>query len=469
MTATADPKPLTILELRASNVKRLRAVAIKPDGNLVVLSGKNGAGKTSVLDSITYALAGERAVCKQPVRRGQDKGTIEVDLGEYRVRRTFTKEGGGSLVVLSPEGARYPSPQALLDKIAGTLTFDPLAFAGMKEEEQAETLRALVNLDFKELDAEHARVFAERTTVNRDGKALVARFDAAPHHDGVPEAEQRSAEILSEREAAESVNERNDGVRQAAKDAQRDADTAEAAIETAGQHVDDARSVVAATERKIAQLQAELVEQRAEVVRREGAVETKRGTAQRLREAATAKASEAAELVDVDLAPFATRLVEVEAVNKKVRENLARAALERQVEAKRAERESLTSRLEAIERQKAEAIAAAKMPVEGLGFDASGVVTFNGIPLDQASHAERLRVSVAIGLAMNPRLKVLLIRDASLLDEDGMRLVAQMAQDAGAQFWLERVGQDEATTVLIEDGHVAGVEQPAETEGAVRS
>ena len=57
---------------------------------------------------------------------------------------------------------------------------------------------------------------------------------------------------------------------------------------------------------------------------------------------------------------------------------------------------------------------------------------------------------------MNPRLRVLLIRDASLLDRESMRLVADMARAAGAQLWLERVEVDDQTTVLIEDGQVAG-------------
>jgi hypothetical protein len=93
------------------------------------------------------------------------------------------------------------------------------------------------------------------------------------------------------------------------------------------------------------------------------------------------------------------------------------------------------------------------MPVTGLGLSEDGV-TLNGLPLDQASAAEQLRVSVAIGIAMNPRLRVLLLRDASLLDRDSLALLADMAKAAGAQVWLERVEDDSATAVVIEDGMV---------------
>ena len=76
-----DPKPLTILQLQASNVKRLRAVNIRPDGQVVVLGGKNGAGKSSVLDAITYALAGERAAALAALTQAIDLGIRDPLLG----------------------------------------------------------------------------------------------------------------------------------------------------------------------------------------------------------------------------------------------------------------------------------------------------------------------------------------------------------------------------------------------------
>jgi len=86
------------------------------------------------------------------------------------------------------------------------------------------------------------------------------------------------------------------------------------------------------------------------------------------------------------------------------------------------------------------------------GLDDPGV-TLDGVPFEQASSAEQLRCSVAMGLALNPKLRVLLIRDGSLLDEDSLRMVAEMADAQGAQVWLERVG-DGVAGVLIEDGEV---------------
>lgn len=463
---TAAQKPLIVKRLTASNVMRLKAVDIAPDGSLVVLGGKNGAGKSSCLNAITAALGGKERICREPLRRGAEVGEIVLDLDEYVVRRVFLKDGTTNLTVSSKEGARFPTPQTLLDKLYGDLSFDPLTFARADSKRQSETLRKYLRLDFTLLDEERARVFAQRTNVNRDGQALRSRFDAAPHYPTAPEAEQSAASILAERDQAQVKNDENAQQRQRAKDAARDVRTAADAVQSAERSVEDARAAAQHTTDEIVRLQALLSRQGADVREREAEVERRQGTVRTLQAKAEELATAVAALADQDLAPFGGRVKEVETVNAQVRANVARATLAKDLEAKRTESATLTARLEAIDGEKAGAIAAARMPVEGLGFDATGV-TFNGLPFDQASSAEQLRVSVAMGLALNPRLKVLLVRDGSLLDHESLALVAKMAEDAGAQVWIERVEADDAVTVLIEDGQ--NVPAHADAGEAVRS
>src|SRR3970040_1173840 len=102
--------------LTAENGKKLVAVEIHPTGDVVTISGRNGAGKTSVLDSIWWALAGTSAIQKQPIRKGQKRARIRLDMGELIVERKFS-ESGSTLAVESADGARYPSPQKMLDAL----------------------------------------------------------------------------------------------------------------------------------------------------------------------------------------------------------------------------------------------------------------------------------------------------------------------------------------------------------------
>ncbi len=141
----------------------------------------------------------------------------------------------------------------------------------------------------------------------------------------------------------------------------------------------------------------------------------------------------------------------------------AKVVANREYDAQRARRESLirkseelTRKIEEIDAAKAKTLGEAKFPIQGLAFD-ENAVTFRGLPFDQASSAEQLAVSVAMGLALNPKLKVLLIRDGSLLDEESLALVARMADEAKAQVWIERVGDGAECSVVIEDGQLRGV------------
>jgi DNA repair exonuclease SbcCD ATPase subunit len=119
-----------ILRLTAENVKKLKVVDITANAGMNQITGKNGSGKTSVLDSIWWALGGKDGIQAVPIRKGQEKAFIRLDLGELIVERRFNASGTTTLSVKNSEGAAYPSPQSMLDALVGSLSFDPLAFSG---------------------------------------------------------------------------------------------------------------------------------------------------------------------------------------------------------------------------------------------------------------------------------------------------------------------------------------------------
>jgi len=404
-TATDASRPLTIVRLTAENVKRLRAVSITPSGDLVVLSGRNGQGKSSILDAITYALGGAHTVCSEPVRRGEESAEVVCDLGDLIVTRKFAAGGRSVLEVTNREGLRYPSPQKILDELTGRLAFDPLAFTKMEPRKQSETLRAITGLDFSEAEGRRKMAFDERTASNREAKAAKARLDGIPKVEGLP-AQTIAASVLAGQLAT----------------AQR------------------SNSESAAVRLRSTQLQAEVERLRLELGHAEDAV------CECLERVATLPG-------DVDVDALVAQMSEIDATNVKVRRQEQRAEIEADYNERTEHSHELTQQIESIDLCQQQAIAEAKMPVAELGLRDGGV-TLNGLPLEQASAAEQLRVSVAIALAMNPRLRVLLIRDASLLDRDSLALVAEMAREANAQVWIERVESDDATAVIIEDGMV---------------
>ena len=162
----------------------------------------------------------------------------------------------------------------------------------------------------------------------------------------------------------------------------------------------------------------------------------------------------AAALPDVpDLDKLRAHLHDVEALNATVRDNRRIAADREAQKALQDHYTALTHSIDAIDRQKADALAAAQMPVDGLGFDDGGV-TFGGVPFAQASSAEQIRVSLAMAMALNPTLRVVRICDGSLLDADSMAAIRAAAEAADVQVFVEMVGDGggDPAAVVIEDG-----------------
>jgi hypothetical protein len=408
---------MKLIELRAENFKRLKAVTIHPSGAVTPIVGRNGAGKTSVLDAITAALGGLGYSPELPIRIGEDHAEVIADLGDIKVRRRWTAKGS-TLEVSTPEGAKYPSPQAVLDKVVGQLGFDPLSFGRLPSGQQALTLAKIAGLDLEAHEAKRRAVFDERTAVNREHKTASAQLAAMP----MIEAPEQEVSIDAIADRLQGANTHNVGRERAIAEVNR----------ITGLHTQAAA--------KVERLKRELAAAEADELRGRDALAKAKAAAEQIGEA-------------VNLDHLRREFSEAESVNAKVRQRKARVAKAADVEAIKAKADALTVRIEAIDSEKAEAIASAKLPVPGLAIGENGV-TLKGIPLSQCSGAERLRVSVAIGLALNPKLKLMLIRDGSLLDADGMALLAEMAGAAGAQVLIERVDNGSEVGVMIEDGEV---------------
>ena len=123
-----------IVELRAENFQRLKAVQIRPNSRVVKLTGGNDQGKTSILQAIAAAIKGKPACPTDPIRDDcENKAWISLDLGDKVVRRTFTRGKDGepfttSLIVEAKvEGgkAKLGSLQQVIDSLMADISFDP--------------------------------------------------------------------------------------------------------------------------------------------------------------------------------------------------------------------------------------------------------------------------------------------------------------------------------------------------------
>lgn len=459
-----------IIELRSANVKRLRAIEIEPNGNMVVIGGRNAQGKSSVLDSIVVALGGSKNIPDNFVRDGEEKAEIvlRTDTG-LLVRRVIKADGKTQLEIrqIDEDGMEHKvtSPQALLDKLVGKIAFDPLAFTRLRPQEQVNLLRQVVGVDTTEIDVNIQEAFESRTEASRRLRDAEGVLKQMPKYEGVPEEEVSAADLTSRMLEIAEENAKRQRAGQDVADAKSQCSKLEAEIASATQSLGELESEGKAELQRLQDEIARLQEQveQTKLRFRNKYISGRNGIAAKKNDlsAAQAKVKELEASVVTELLPdgdIADQIAEVDQTNRKVRENQARAKMEQNVGVLRKHVDELTERIEAERQKKVEVMEQAEWPIDGLGFTENGV-TFNGRAFELLSSAEQLRVSAAIGLSQNPGLPILLIRDGSLLDEDSLRDVAEIAAKYNGQVWVERVSTGLECSVVIEDGAI--VSQPA--------
>lgn len=413
------------IKLEVSGFKRIEAVEITPQGNVVEITGKNMQGKSSVLDGMIAAIAGDKYAPLDPVKKGKEKASIIMDLGEFKIRRTFRDKEGkitSSLIVENRDGMRPSNPQALLNTFVSKIAINPIEFDRMKPKDQYDTLKSLVpNVDFAAIAERRQAAFDKRTDINRQMKSANSAIDAIKIPEGTPLDLIDSTALVAEMEAAGKKNAERERIK--------------SDMENAGDHIKRLKTEAAVNRERAAVLIAE--------------AEKKEQEAKETEEALAALTLPAA----IDTTEISVKIMAANGTNEHVRQRQARDKLIEQRNKLEAEAEALTKAIEEADREKTDAIANAKLPVDGIDFG-DGFVLLNGVPFEQASAAERLRASIAIAGAMNKKLRIIWIHDGSLIDTDGMKLVREYADKNDMQIWLERIVADGPGAFEIVDGHL---------------
>ncbi len=425
-----------IVRLEAENYKRIRAVEITPDGNLVVVSGRNGQGKSSVLHAIWAAIKNAAAGKENPdpIRHGETEARVRVHLGDLVVTRTWKAGKPPKLMVHDSEGRPKRKPQALLDSLVGKISFDPTGFLRLKAADQrAELLKLVVlSFDLDELEARHADLFARRTEAGRVTRVSEGEVEKlAPVSGDTPP----KVSVTDLSRALTLSMEKHERAR-------------------------FLRSEVELCDLRFARASAELTAARAELKKCEEVFENcsvslagAKADADKIPTGTDEMPSEGNLGDPVAIQAKIAAAVEANALHDEAIRNAARRKqVEAEAEAAREHYQELHQAIDAIEEEKATGLKAAVFPVDGLSFSDDGVL-YNDIPFVQCCASEQLKVSVAMAMALNPTIRVILVEDGSLLDEESMGVLEEMAIEHDCQVWVEVVGEGESG-VLIEDGQV---------------
>lgn len=407
-----------ITELSIENVKRVRAVALTPsETGLTVIGGKNGQGKTSVLDAIAWALGGDRMKPTLPEREGAlTPPALHVELSNGVI--VERKGKNSALKVIDPSGKR--AGQKLLDSFISAIALDLPRFMAGSPKEKAETLLQVIGVgdQLKKLDLEAASLFNQRREVGRIYDRKKKSAEEMPVYPNVPTEPVSMAEITSQYEAAMKKNRENDDLRQRAAFAEATARAASDRVTAVMKQLEEARKDF----------------------------DEKSEAARSLRQQADA-------VRDIDVGSIAEKSAELEDLNAKIRTNAARQAAEVEAENLGREYEDLTDRLADVRRARSDLLEHADLPLEGLSVE-NGELMYNGAPWDGMSGSDQLKVAAAIVRRLNPQCGFVLMDKLEQMDADTLRAFGCWCEENGLQVIATRVGTGDECSVIIEDGMI---------------
>jgi len=402
------PKLKNTIELHVEKYKGVKQLQVVLEPGASIFGGKNAAGKSSVLDAMANAFGGKRLSPPKPVREGEQEYKCSVTLTKMGLKIVRTGKIGEDgklrekLTVEDAEGFKASSPQELLERLLDGHSIRPRAFSEMKATEQIAMLKQVAGLDWAELDAEYGKLYEERRDANVRLKATAAQLDGMP----IAESTLGPVDLPALRKGITTAYETNTAVDGIEKD------------------LGAAQERLAASQEKVegleAQLQAANVERMA-LAKTEKSLKTKLSKMARIDVKELQAGIERAEEIDA--------AVQIQQQREEIAEMLA---------VEQAESNKLDDRMRAIRATKEIELGKAKIPVKGLTLGDEGVY-LKGIPFEQASQSERLEVSLRMGLALHPKVPIVLVHEGSLFDEEHLQAIDAVAKEHDAFVLVEKV------------------------------
>jgi len=420
---------MKIVRLTIENFLRLNVVEIEPTTNTVIIKGKNAQGKTSILEALFCALGGTRVQPKEPIRRGQKKARVELDLGEILVTRTWSGKGS-YLRIENKKGEVQKSPQELLNSLFNAVTYDPSTFVAAPAKEQRETILTLADIK-DELGVHDARIDESkqaRRDINRDYKAVETKLGREPLGKEIKKLE--AGELFKELQAGEAIN----------------------------RELSKYKSDLGEKETKAKEISDDIVILYDDIEKKKQQLE------QVEEEIATAKVK-LKKIKPVDTAPIQNKITGIEGHNEQAVKWQGRKELKDELNDLRLLLKKEDKEIDLHETCKNELMTSAAFPLEGLSVDENGV-TYQGTPFGQCSDAEKIKISMAIAIKLNPKIKVIRIKNAAFLDENNFRAIKEIADENDYQVWVEVIndatdkGGPPAMKVEISEGEIASIEEP---------
>lgn len=410
--------------LELENVKRIRAVAMEPSpAGLTVIGGDNNQGKTSVLDTIAWALGGDRF---KPTNAARDGSAIPPRIRITLSNGLIVERSGknSALKVTDPNGRK--SGQQLLNSFIEELALNLPKFMESPDREKANTLLQIIGVgdQLRDLERKETEVYNRRRVVGQEADRKKKFALEMPFYPDAPDEPVSAYELIQRQQKILAINGENQRKRQMVE------------------QLTYQRNRMAAEMDNLADKLKHLQEEYAVCC---GELEIAHKSAEDIHDESTAQIEE--------------DLQNIEAINIKVRANSDRERAEQEAQRYRQQYDDLTVELEDTRKAKVELLNGAKLPLPGLGVE-EGCLTYKNKRWDGMSGSDQLKVATAIVRALNPQCGFVLVDKLEQMDLKTMREFGAWLQSENLQCIATRVSRGSECTIIIEDGQIAGQALP---------
>ena len=409
---------IKINKLEIENVKRIKAVKIEPTANgLTIVGGNNNQGKTSVLDSIAWALGGEKY---RPSKAQRDDSTIPPTLHIVMSNGLVVERKGknSSLKVTDPTGNK--AGQQLLNEFVEQLALDLPKFMESSGKEKAQTLLKIIGVgdQLEVLDKKEKELYNNRLAIGQIADRKRKFADEQPYYPEAPKELISPSELIKQQQEILARNGENQRKRE-------QVEKYKSSVFFIRQSVDSMREQLEQEEQKLKDAEENL----------------------RIAQ------MNASDLQDESTAELEESLANIEEINRKVRANMDKDKAEDDALDYKNQYNALTIEIDKTRKEKTDLLQSAELPLPELSVK-DGELIYKGQQWDNMSGSDRLKVSTAIVRKLNPKCGFVLLDKLEQMDLNTLQEFGQWLEQEGLQAIATRVSTGDECSIIIEDGYV---------------
>lgn len=410
---------IKITAFEAENVKRIKAVQLRPDETgLTLIGGNNNQGKTSVLDAIAWALGGN----KYRPDAAQRDGAVNPPHLRLRLSNGLLVERKGKnsdLTVTDPTGRK--GGQQILDEFVEQLALDLPKFMQASDREKADILLRIIGVGdrLQALDRDIKGAYNKRTTIGQIATAKRKHADEMTVYEGVPDEPVSVSDLIRQQQEILARNGENQRKRSNAYKLQAE------------------RNALA---QKVNSLREELDRYTQQLMKADKDMTIAFKTAEELQDESTTE--------------LESSIRNIEEINRKVRANLDHAHADAEAIEYTEEYKQLSDQIDQMRRDRIALLNGAHLPLPELDVQ-DGLLLYRGKHWRDMSGSDQLRVATAIVRQLNPDCGFVLLDKLEQMDLQTLAEFGDWLAQEGLQAIATRVSTGDECQIIIEDGRVA--------------